>query len=636
MNLKVLLAFLFKHKKLLTVFLILVGLGLLYYIKFLVDHYYDDLPNNIELVEADGPVPSRTLLEQGWSKETRKDFWFTSQGARVMPYDWFLYLEQSGSKEKFRNTANMERLGYLPAKSFKGRPGADNLGGLPIGFAITRNVKGKKPSVGFTCAACHTNQLDYKGHKLLIEGAPTLANFVLLYSELIRAMQATLNDSEKFTRFAKGVLGEEYSDSEAADLRNELRQTAEAAAERQAVNALPAHFPKDFTSYARLDAFGNIANAGSAFGLHNLANRNAPTGPVSYPFLWGTHQSDVVQWNASAPNTPIVGPLVRNVGEVVGVFGGLSITKAPWWQRILGIDVYYESSVDFRGLGQLETWIKELRSPQWPAIFPSIDIEKAARGAILFASNCASCHTVIKREDEGNNYKSNRTLVAEVGTDPITAWNIENHYANSGLLKGLKSQLVTGSTFGAKTKAIEIPINGVVGVVLKRPISALKAGLAPGSHTDKQGSRDLESLMQENISKRNEIDDMAYASGLRALLPPPALGPDGPKLDLDSLVYKGRPLNGIWATAPYLHNGSVPNLWELLKKPSERVKSFKVGSREFQPDVVGYETDKGPSTFKVLDSSGKIMPGNSNLGHAYGAGFTDEEKWDLIEYMKTL
>ena len=94
--------------------------------------------------------------------------------------------------------------------------------------------------------------------------------------------------------------------------------------------------------------------------------------------------------------------------------------------------------------------------------------------------------------------------------------------------------------------------------------------------------------------------------------------------------YKARPLNGIWATAPYLHNGSVPNLRQLLEEPENRVKEFKVGSREFDPVNVGQVTDEGPST---LDTA---IEGNSNSGHDYGTTLTEDEKWALVEYMKSL
>jgi len=45
----------------------------------------------------------------------------------------------------------------------------------------------------------------------------------------------------------------------------------------------------------------------------------------------------------------------------------------------------------------------------------------------------------------------------------------------------------------------------------------------------------------------------------------------------DPIVFESRVLHGVWATAPYLHNGSVPTLWELLKPPAARVSSFKIG-----------------------------------------------------------
>ena len=100
--------------------------------------------------------------------------------------------------------------------------------------------------------------------------------------------------------------------------------------------------------------------------------------------------------------------------------------------------------------------------------------------------------------------------------------------------------------------------------------------------------------------------------------------------------YKARPLNGIWATAPYLHNGSVPNLFELLKPASADDASkaappkFTVGNREFDPIHVGYRSDSGPFEFDTT------LEGNSNVGHEFGTGLSDDERFELIEYLKTL
>jgi hypothetical protein len=96
-------------------------------------------------------------------------------------------------------------------------------------------------------------------------------------------------------------------------------------------------------------------------------------------------------------------------------------------------------------------------------------------------------------------------------------------------------------------------------------------------------------------------------------------------------MYKARPLDGIWATAPYLHNGSVANLDDLLRPASERLKSFTVGTRTFDPARVGFRTD-APG-FPTLDVS---APGSSNAGHEYGADLGDDDRRRLLEYLKTL
>lgn len=585
------------------------------------------LPDDVSYITQSGKVPERIELEQNWNDETKNKFWFTSQGSQIMPYNWFTWLEQPGSDKFFRDAEFMEMLGYLPMKTSK-----DNPSGLPIGFAMTRAKSAKKSYMGLTCAACHTNQLDYKGKKLLIDGAPTLANFVLFFDKIVDALNETHSDPQKFERFARRVLGGSYSNSTKEDLKSDLLETAIKAGQRRDVNALPQDYPKDFTSWARLDAFGNIENAGSAFALGDLSNKNYPSAPVSYPFLWGTHQSDVVQWNASAPNTPLVGPLVRNVGEVVGVFGGLEIKEAGFISKLFGKEHTYCSTVDYHGLGALEGYVKILKSPKWPEEhLTPINKSMALKGKKIYAQKCTGCHQVIPRADEALHYKSVKTPLTEVDTDPYTAWNIENHKAKTLILEGFKADIVVGKTFGPTTRSIDLPLNGVVGLALKNPVKALEAGFITAGVKEPKSWDDYIAIHNEtldSIAESRDDDPSDNSSILSTKENPDAL-------DLDSLVYKARPLNGIWATAPFLHNGSVPNLWELLQEPEKRKKSFWVGSRTYDPKNVGFETDKGKSEFKVMNGS-EIQKGNSNLGHNYGTSLSDEEKWSLIEYMKTI
>ncbi len=94
-------------------------------------------------------------------------------------------------------------------------------------------------------------------------------------------------------------------------------------------------------------------------------------------------------------------------------------------------------------------------------------------------------------------------------------------------------------------------------------------------------------------------------------------------------------MNGVWAVAPYLHNGSVPNLWELMKLAKDRKSSFMVGSRVFDPKNVGYATDESPFKTGAFLADPANANGNGNGGHEFGAGLTDDERWAIIEYLKT-
>jgi mono/diheme cytochrome c family protein len=131
-------------------------------------------------------------------------------------------------------------------------------------------------------------------------------------------------------------------------------------------------------------------------------------------------------------------------------------------------------------------------------------------------------------------------------------------------------------------------------------------------------------------------------------------------LDLPQAIagYKPRPLAGVWATAPFLHNGSVPSLYQMLLPPARRDTRFFVGRREFDPKHVGFVTAPdadGTDDGFWLDTT---LKGNFNIGHAFAADaetwanhvadpeanplpggvigpeFTDEQRLDIVEYLK--
>ncbi len=562
--------------------------------------------------EKEKPVSSDwTYLDQGWNETERDSFWFTSQGARIMPYAWFTALETPSDTLQLFTPRHLEDLGYLPVPE-----SASNPGGLPIGFALDKDQATGEGFVGFTCAACHTNVIDYAGKSFLIDGAPTLSDFVGFYDEVVLGLQATRDNAAKFERFAHTVLADKYDEAAVAELKAALNELTEAAALRQKAAALPDHYPTDFTSYGRLDAFTNIENAGSVFALNLPDNGNPAIAPVSYPFLWGTHQSDVVQWNGSASNIPrSIGPLIRNTGEVVGVFGGLKISDPKGKRIVPQLPLNYTSTADFAGLEALENFVKTLESPRWDdpnSNLPAVDPQLVAAGAVHFKKYCQGCHQLIPSDRQDSLYKAKMVPLATIKTDPVTAMAALTNMAATGILQGMKVEILDGPVMQDTMPAITIPVNGVAGLLAPVILAKLKAG--------KEGEDKHAEINMQGHSRGGSHAQEGESSGDAA--PDPS--------------YKARPLNGIWATAPYLHNGSVPNLWEMLKKPEERVQEFWVGSRELDPKNVGFVTDKGKNLFKVT-LNGEIMPGNSNLGHDFGTEqLTDTEKWELIEFLKTL
>jgi hypothetical protein len=99
--------------------------------------------------------------------------------------------------------------------------------------------------------------------------------------------------------------------------------------------------------------------------------------------------------------------------------------------------------------------------------------------------------------------------------------------------------------------------------------------------------------------------------------------------------YANHPLDGIWARAPYLHNGSVPTLHDLLTPAKDRPKAFYRGYDVYDPGKVGFKTDVAEENGRKYFRYDTSLPGNGNGGHDYGTSLTDAEKQSLVEYMKT-
>ena len=444
-----------------------------------------------------------------------------------------------------------------------------------MGFSRDRDDDGQQ-WVGLTCAACHTGEVHHRGTKMRIDGGQALLDFAAFEDGLIAAMSATVADGPRFESFARAV-GAAEGDA-FYRLREALVARTQALAARQRMNATDVPY-----GHGRLDAFGQIFNAAAVEFIAQPDNRRSPDAPVSYPVLWSAPHLDVVQWNGSAPNAD-PGPLFQNVTTALAVYGQIEMRADAGAHG-------YASSVDFDNLARIQNWIYQLKSPRWPEhILGDISAARAARGQALYAEHCQACHALADRDDPKRKLEATLTPLPVIGTDPTMAENFLSGRSDSGFLEGAKTAYLAGDVIAARTPTINIVVHAAMGAALRHPVEATRAAL---------------------------ID---YHSVYKA------------KIDAHPDYYKARPLDGIWASAPYLHNGSVPTLYDLLTPPPDRPERFYVGGRELDTVRVGLES--GPGAGRSLFDTRRR--GNGNGGHEFGTQLGEPDRMALLEYLKTL
>ena len=99
--------------------------------------------------------------------------------------------------------------------------------------------------------------------------------------------------------------------------------------------------------------------------------------------------------------------------------------------------------------------------------------------------------------------------------------------------------------------------------------------------------------------------------------------------------YVAVPLDGVWLRGPYLHNGSVPSLHDLLEPADHRPRAFFRGYDLLDRVRVGFVSD-GPDAERMGTRHDTGLPGNGNGGHLYGTDLTSAQKRALLEFLKTL
>jgi hypothetical protein len=593
--------------------LLVIAVGLVVVAALLYPLLHDKLEElRVHVPEYQRP-PEVVRLEQNWTAAQRKRFHHTPQGTRLVPYAWFKALEQPclslSPCGMFSDPAYLDRFGFIPSE-------ADpelNPDGLPVGFAIDREFvdplnKKAYPVVGLNCAACHSNEVYYGKYAVQVEGAPATIEVTAFQKALGLAL--AFNTSFPFRigrygRFEQRVLGPNATAEQKAELKASFDAFLSGAlAEKKVID--DRHIYDNAAGFRRTDALARIGNQVFGADMKNDANYTVSTAPVRFPQIWDASWFNWVQYNSS-----IADPLVRNIGEALGVRAVV---------KLYGPDAsQFENSINVKGLRTLEELLagpgplKGLASPKWPSVFPALDQQKVARGAELYKQHCQACHLPPMDEliaDLDAAYKS--------GPPPKHWWknDLGNWFIN---VRDVKIEYVGTDPNEAKDFNVRRADTGD----LKKGVVSAQAGL--DLVTRGIGTRYFE---KNNIPPEERA---AWAGGR------------DPK-DVavrDELIYKARPLNGIWAVAPFLHNGSVPNLYLLLSPQAERPKTFWTGSKQFDPVKVGYDPAE-ISGATLFDTS---KPGNRNVGHEFKDGprgngvvgpfLSPDDRMTIIEYLKS-
>jgi hypothetical protein len=177
------------------------------------------------------PTERAVWLPQNWTPEQRQWFHHASQGTATLPlsYEMLLALERPeiklfGEPGLFTDSEYLLRFGFIPSPSSAQNPAA-----LPVGFAIDNDFKdpatGKAMhAIGFTCAACHTGFMNYRGTQIRVDGGPALTDLTKLTRAMGIAMAYTKYVPFRFDRFARRVLGKDYSPESAERLKQEFNE----------------------------------------------------------------------------------------------------------------------------------------------------------------------------------------------------------------------------------------------------------------------------------------------------------------------------------------------------------------------------------------------------------------------------
>jgi mono/diheme cytochrome c family protein len=575
----------------------------------------------------------------GLTATERQRFYHLSMGSELMPLAWLRALESAQTGKPF--LVDVERFGLLPDPA--------DPDGLPVGLsaAESRDLRFAGKVVGLSCAACHVGELVYKGKKLRLDGAPGLFDADAFTKDLVESVILTLKTPDRLLAFLKRV----HSDPAHARAL---------AAARPGARAVLGAFP----TMASLRSAGEMEKS-LAGRLEVLLKQEG--GRAAADLGSGLLQKGA---GASAELRKLIGDIRQ--GDLRDLLALKPGAGSPLAQLKTAAERTAALTQTLEHLAETTRLLKA----------------RLAFAQKLLAERKRGLPTTAAGPGRADDFGLARNLIFDARlAGPLTApcsvshlwgvgrvrWQDWDGNTTSAMGRSVATALAAGAVFDPATFASTVlPKNlaeldnlatripppawpeelfGKIDAAKARRGAALFKQHCADCHQEAERLFDPKEVGTDPTRLRNfaaKLGDQEFADALRVTVGKYAqrayrdngisdqearkLEAGRPNQWRTTNKYTARSLVSVWATAPYLHNGSVPTLYDLLLPAAQRPKKFPLGQRDYDPKKLGYTTDVAKPRF-IFDTS---LPGNSNAGHEYGTRLSEEDRWALLEYLKSI
>ena len=597
-------------KKAVLLMLVAIGVGILLWLR---------LPMNVSTdssIPAEAPdareiATTKTIrLDVGLSDDEAALWHHHDEGSGFLPLSFFHALVDSVTGTPFIEA--LPRFGFVP--------NPNNAYGLPIGMSAAplAGAPTKSVLVGVTCAACHSGQFTYQGTAMTIDGAPNMLDFEALLNGLEADLEATLASPRKTLAFLHDLMAWEKRLGDEEKLVGLHPEAVDLVG--QAVGGdhdHPLATMRQHLASSLHEAYHAETPDHAAARLASAANDLEDASPEE--------QTGTSAWQRLREALPKMHHdlafIRRRVARLVTLSKAFGNETAGGPGRADSFNAIWDLLVQQDDLTALNAPVSiphlyAYATFEWvhwdgnsSAVMGRDYAQAIALGADFVRSTGVSTvlpHNVVALERTAHKFTSPTWPAEVLGTiDTMRATRGEELYGEHCL-----------SCHGEETLT---------------PLEEI--GTDPGraehfAELNQDGKSYAELLIEFGEAVAQPSLD---AGGVTAAELAPILRSPNPTWRV-TRAYHARALTGIWASPPYLHNGSVPTLWDLLQPADLRPQTFQVG-RELDARKVGIDTEGQGAGAWIFRAD---VEGNANSGHAYGLDLSDEDKWALVEYMKTL